>query len=96
MYCSDYVSSIAEAWNVVRTEILQEAVTDGLIPAAQHWARNLIIEEEEEFISDQCYKKLGDVRFPPRLVSLLGHALTLTSSVFSVSTPPPTCATTRR
>ncbi|KAM0753127.1 transcription elongation factor Spt6 [Meredithblackwellia eburnea MCA 4105] len=58
MYTSDYVSKLAESWNNLRTEILEEAIKDHLMPAAELWARNMIVEEEEDFLSSQCAAKL--------------------------------------
>ncbi|KAL8281073.1 hypothetical protein RQP46_006431 [Phenoliferia psychrophenolica] len=58
MYKSDYVSSIAEAWNAFRDQVLDEAVKS-LVDSAHSWARNLIIEEEEEFIGNACGERLN-------------------------------------
>ncbi|KAK4704537.1 transcription elongation factor SPT6, partial [Phenoliferia sp. Uapishka_3] len=57
MYKSDYVSSAAEEWNKVRESILEEAVGI-LVEGAQLWARNLIIEAEEEFVGNLCAFRL--------------------------------------
>ena len=68
MYKSDYSSAIAEAWNGTREDIIRMAVKEHLAPAAEVWARNLLQEEEEEFVGKQCAAKLDQVRslsFPP-------------------------------
>lgn len=62
MYKSDYSSAIAEAWNEVREEIIRSAVKDHLAPGAETWARNLLQEEEEDFVGKQCAAKLDQVR----------------------------------
>lgn len=61
LYHSDYSSSIAEAWNSVREEIINTAVKEHLFTAGETWARNYIQEEEEDFIGRQCSSKLDQV-----------------------------------
>lgn len=61
-YTTDLSSSVAEAWNEVRREILHTAVHNHLVPSAQTWARNYLQEEEEEFVGNICRMKLGQVR----------------------------------
>lgn len=64
MYHNDYASSIAEEWNGVRTEVLTTAVDERLVPVAQAWARNWIVEEEEHWVGNQCANQLDNVSPP--------------------------------
>lgn len=60
-YLSDMTSSVAEAWNTVRSEILEAVVNEFLLPHGQTWAKNRLQEEEEEFIGKVCNHKLLEV-----------------------------------
>lgn len=62
MYLSDYASALAEEWNALRKSILEEAVTNVLIPQGAAWARNMLKEEGEDFVGDLCKRKLESVR----------------------------------
>lgn len=61
LYLSDFTSSVAEAWNNLRVEILEAALKNHLLPAAASWARNMLKEEEEEFVGRNCFLKLESV-----------------------------------
>lgn len=61
LYHSDLTSSLAVAWNDLRTEILQDAIDLYLIPAAEAWARNTLKDEQEEFVGNKCAAALQNV-----------------------------------
>lgn len=54
---------MAEAWNEIRVEVLNDAIDNHLLPAAQIWARNSLKEEQEEFVGRACASKLISVSF---------------------------------
>ncbi|GAA6054598.1 hypothetical protein JCM3770_000071 [Rhodotorula araucariae] len=58
MYTSDYSSALAEEWNALRRDILDEALKTALLPQGTAWTRNYLREEGEEFIGDLCKRKL--------------------------------------
>ncbi|BGP40634.1 Transcription elongation factor spt6 [Rhodotorula kratochvilovae] len=58
MYTSDYASALADEWNALRREILEEVLRTALLPQGAAWARNYLKEEGEEFVGDLCKRKL--------------------------------------
>lgn len=60
-YLSDLTSSSAEAWNTVRSEILEAALQEFLLPHGETWAKSRLHEDEEEFIGRLCNHKLLNV-----------------------------------
>lgn len=63
IYHSDYNSAIVEAWNQIRTSILEAAVMKNLIPAAAAWMKNKLRELAETVVSTACTRHLDTVRF---------------------------------
>lgn len=62
-YVSDFSSEVVAAWNKLRVEVLEEALSKHLIPMAMTWWRNLIKEGQEEWVGNACVKVLDGVRF---------------------------------
>ncbi|GJN91007.1 hypothetical protein Rhopal_004021-T1 [Rhodotorula paludigena] len=58
VYLSDYTSALADEWNALRRDILDDAVRNLLVPHAASWARNMLKEEGEDFIGQACQRKL--------------------------------------
>ncbi|KAI5481871.1 transcription elongation factor SPT6 [Pseudohyphozyma bogoriensis] len=58
-YVSDYASTVAEKWNAVRADILNDVLDNHLLPAGETWTKNFMQEEEEEAVARTCSLKLG-------------------------------------
>lgn len=66
-YTSDDTSEVADAWNALRTSILDHALEHLLLPEAARWARNHLKEEAENWLARRCGDILEDVRIPFQL-----------------------------
>ena len=74
VYISEAETSVAEAWNALRTSVLDAVVNEQLMPAAEQWAKTWLQEEEERYVGEICSLRLYQVS-SDRL-SLSSHCLT--------------------
>ncbi|KAK4048952.1 Transcription elongation factor spt6 [Microbotryomycetes sp. JL201] len=58
IYITDADSSVADAWNAFRQTVLDAAIDEHIIPAAEQWAKTWLQEEEERFVGELCSSKL--------------------------------------
>ncbi|SJL00593.1 uncharacterized protein ARMOST_03906 [Armillaria ostoyae] len=58
-FASDSFSESAKAWNEERARIVQEVLTQHLIPAGVKWMREYLRDEVEDFLAAGCAAGLG-------------------------------------
>ncbi len=61
-FASDSFSESAKAWNEERARIVQEVLTQHLIPAGVKWMREYLRDEVEDFLAAGCAAGLRKVR----------------------------------
>ncbi|KXN86889.1 Transcription elongation factor SPT6 [Leucoagaricus sp. SymC.cos] len=57
-FSSDNFNEAARAWNVERSNVIQDAVERHLIPLGAKWVREYLREEVEDFLAQSCAAKL--------------------------------------
>jgi transcription elongation factor SPT6 len=66
-YLSDWSSSRAQAWNDIRTDIIEAALNEHLLPLASRWTRDWLKEKAEQYVGERCSEILESVSdAPPR------------------------------
>ncbi|KAM0787286.1 hypothetical protein ACM66B_006519 [Microbotryomycetes sp. NB124-2] len=58
IYVPDPQTSVQEAWSAFRLNVLDTAVNEHILPAAEQWAKTWLQEEEERFVGELCSSKL--------------------------------------
>jgi transcription elongation factor SPT6 len=60
-FSSDNFTETAKAWNVERSLVIQETLEQHLIPSGLRWIREVLRDEVEDFVANNCGKKLRAV-----------------------------------